>query len=155
MKLLSALALAAAATLATATGGHAAEDITLKVKEKQGIGPYLAEEDEERPIYMFRKDRPGTGTESAESRCDSACARSWPPVVDEDEPKLGKGLDPDLLGRTQREDGQHQVTYGGWPLYFYVKDHRGGGTTVGQHVEDFGAKWHLVAPDGKPIESGR
>jgi predicted lipoprotein with Yx(FWY)xxD motif len=55
-----------------------------------------------------------------------------------------------LLGKTMRHGGTEQVTYGGHPLYYFVGDTHSG-TTAGQGVTEFGAKWWLIAPSGSPI----
>ena len=47
-------------------------------------------------------------------------------------------------------DGGAQVTYHGHPLYYYAGDRRPGDTT-GQGLDQFGARWFVVAPDGDEI----
>jgi predicted lipoprotein with Yx(FWY)xxD motif len=45
-----------------------------------------------------------------------------------------------------------QVTYGGWPMYYFVQD-RGPGEAMGrQDKHGFGGEWHLVAPAGEKGE---
>ena len=48
---------------------------------------------------------------------------------------------------TERTDGTSQVTYNGWPLYYYAKDMAAGDTT-GQEA---GEKWYLISPGGEEI----
>lgn len=43
-----------------------------------------------------------------------------------------------------------ELTYGGWPLYYFEKD-RGSGTARGQDVHGFGAEWYLVTPSGEVL----
>ncbi len=57
----------------------------------------------------------------------------------------------DLIGTFERDDGKMQVTYGGWPLYHFVRD-KAPGDTNGQDVEGFGAEWYLVSPSGEEVE---
>ena len=57
-----------------------------------------------------------------------------------------------LLGTVERRDGAKQVTYNGWPLYYYARDQNPGDTN-GQDVEGFGAEWYLVTPDGNPVRN--
>ena len=45
-----------------------------------------------------------------------------------------------------------QVTYNGWPLYYFVKDKQAGEAT-GQDVKGFGGEWYLVKPQGTKLES--
>jgi predicted lipoprotein with Yx(FWY)xxD motif len=67
----------------------------------------------------------------------------------EEAPIAGEGIDPAKLGTTNRTDGTVQVTYGGWPLYYYVKDLKAGEVT-GQNV---GEVWFVLSADGKMVES--
>jgi hypothetical protein len=43
------------------------------------------------------------------------------------------------------------VTYNNWPLYYYTPD-SAPGDTKGQGLDQFGAKWYLVTPDGTSLE---
>ncbi|MBV9414374.1 MAG: hypothetical protein JO363_05295, partial [Solirubrobacterales bacterium] len=43
-------------------------------------------------------------------------------------------------------------TFHGHPLYYYVGDAAAGSTT-GQGLNQFGAKWYLVAPNGSRLET--
>lgn len=106
-----------------------------------------------RAVYMFTPDRRGEGEAAARSTCYGACAQAWPPVLAKDLPGLGAGLDKALLGASRRKDGSLQVTYGGWPLYYYVRDRPG--SLAGQDVHSFGGGWYLVAPDGSVIGEER
>jgi len=59
-------------------------------------------------------------------------------------------VDPTELGTTARRDGTTEVTYGGHPLYDYAGDIKPGDTT-GQNLNQFGAKWYVVAPVGTSV----
>lgn len=50
------------------------------------------------------------------------------------------------LGVISRADGTSQITYNGWPLYYWVKDAKPGDTT-GQNV---GNVWFVADPDISP-----
>ena len=89
-------------------------------------------------LYLFTKDTPNT------SNCYDKCATNWPPLLTTGRPVAGQGVDDSKLGTTARTDGTTQVTYNGWPLYYYVKDTKAG-DTVGQNVGDV---WFLLSPDG-------
>jgi hypothetical protein len=54
------------------------------------------------------------------------------------------------LGTITRSGGTKQVTYKGHPLYYYSAD-SGPGTTTGEGVNSYGAKWWLVASSGAAI----
>jgi predicted lipoprotein with Yx(FWY)xxD motif len=66
------------------------------------------------------------------------------------EAMAGEGVDSTLLGTITREDGSTQVTYNGWPLYFYHED-TAAGDTNGQGLEEFGGLWYLVSPTGEAV----
>ncbi|NIS82203.1 MAG: hypothetical protein GTO14_18795 [Anaerolineales bacterium] len=94
-------------------------------------------------LYLFTPDVDGVST------CYEVCAQRWPPLLVEDTPVAGDDLDESMLGSTMRDDGTLQVTYGGWPLYFFAGDSAPGDTS-GQEVGDV---WYLVTPGGEAITS--
>ena len=51
------------------------------------------------------------------------------------------------LGTTTRKDGTLQVTYNGWPLYYYEKD-KAAGDVTGQ---DVGGVWFVVSAAGEKV----
>ena len=57
-------------------------------------------------------------------------------------PVTGSGVTAALPGTVRRTNGTIQVTYGGHPLYYYVKDTAAGQIT-GQGV---GGVWYLLGP---------
>ena len=97
-----------------------------------------------RTLYLFEADK---GTASS---CFNACATYWPPLLTNGAPVAGAGVNAALLGTTKRTDGTVEVTYSGHPLYYVVTDHNPGDAT-GQGVDNFGAAWDVVGPDGKQI----
>ena len=97
-----------------------------------------------RSLYLFEKD---TGTAST---CYGACASLWPPLTVSSAPKAGPGISAAKLGTTKRSDGQVEVTYNGHPLYYYAADTAPGQIT-GQGLNQFGAGWDVVAPNGNKI----
>jgi predicted lipoprotein with Yx(FWY)xxD motif len=94
-------------------------------------------------LYMFEPDEQGEPT------CYDDCAANWPPLVVEGEPAAGEGIDEGLLGTAERTDGSTQVTYDGWPLYYFAVDAEAGDTN-GQGVNDV---WWVMSPDGAPQRS--
>jgi predicted lipoprotein with Yx(FWY)xxD motif len=94
-------------------------------------------------LYGFTLDDRGP------SACYGDCAAAWPPYVVQSEQALraGPGVNPALLGVTRRSGGALQVTYNGWPLYYYVDD-RSPLQILCQNVFVFGGRWLVVAPDG-------
>jgi predicted lipoprotein with Yx(FWY)xxD motif len=56
-------------------------------------------------------------------------------------------LDASKLGTATRKDGSSQVTYNGWPLYYYAKD-KAPGDVTGQ---DVGSVWYVVSAAGDKV----
>jgi len=90
-------------------------------------------------LYLFEKDKRG------KSACSGACAQNWPLLLTKGTPKAGAGAKSALLGTTRRSDGTIQVTYNGHPLYTFVADNGKRGSTTGEGIDAFGAKWYVVA----------
>jgi len=92
-------------------------------------------------LYLFTKDTQGSG----ESTCEGECLVAWPALLGE--PKAGSGADETLLGTLTRSDGTTQVSYNGWPLYYW-KDDTAPGDTTGQGVQGV---WWVLDPAGDAI----
>ncbi len=129
---------AAAPTTASAPTGKA---VTLQVTQNDKLGSFIADGDG-RTLYLYTKDTKNT------SNCYDKCASAWPPLIQSGQPTLKEGLDSSLLGTTTRKDGSTQVTYNGWPLYYWASDKNPGDTT-GQAV---GKVWWVVSPEGNIIK---
>ena len=54
---------------------------------------------------------------------------------------------------SKRSDGSTQITYAGHPVYAYAGDAKPG-DVMGQDVDQFGAKWYVLAPSGHKIDNG-
>jgi predicted lipoprotein with Yx(FWY)xxD motif len=94
-----------------------------------------------RVLYGFTRDRRG-----GPSRCYGGCARAWPVYFAKGAMRAGTGVKRSLMGTTRRRDGRRQVTYNGWPLYYYA--HEGPGEVRCQNVDQFGGLWLVVRPNG-------
>jgi predicted lipoprotein with Yx(FWY)xxD motif len=95
-------------------------------------------------LYLYTKDTPGTST------CFGSCAQYWPPLLTTGKPVAGSGVDMSRFGTTTRTDGTTQVTYNGWPLYYYAKDKQPGDTTG----DGVGNVWYLITPSGDKAVAG-
>lgn len=120
-------------------GGAEMADVAVTVASTS-LGEVLADA-EGMTLYMFDPDEQGAST------CYDQCATSWPPLVVEGEPAAGEGADAALLGTVERDDGSVQVTYDGWPLYYFAQD-AAAGDVKGQGVNDV---WWVLGAGGEPI----
>ena len=93
-------------------------------------------------LYLFTTDKPNT------SNCYGKCASFWPPLLTNGAPAAASGLDASKLGTTNRTDGTVQVTYNGWPLYYFAKDKQPG-DVAGQKVQ---GTWFVVSSSGDAIQ---
>lgn len=84
-------------------------------------------------LYTFKNDTPGTST------CYDNCAASWPPLLVSRNAVAVGDLTGDF-GVIVRKDGRYQVTYGGWPLYYWADDKQPG-DTLGHGVGDV---WYVI-----------
>ncbi len=126
----------------TADGAAVQADAPVKLGKNDTLGSFLMDASG-RALYLYTKDTLGT------SNCYDACAQRWPPLITTGAPVAGDGAVQALLGATQRKDGSMQVTYNGWPLYYYAKDAKPG-DTAGQNV---GKVWFVVTADGAAVQN--
>lgn len=98
-----------------------------------------------RSLYAFTRD-----TRHGASRCYGACATAWPVYYARGTLRAGSGVSRSLIGTVKRADGRRQLTYNGWPLYYYVGDTRPGQVTC-QNVREYGGLWLVVRPSGKLV----
>jgi len=103
-----------------------------------GLGEVLVNS-EGRTLYAF------SGEE-----CESACAKAWPPLLDESgEPQPSNGTAASRLGTVKRPDGTTQVTYAGHPLYAFGGD-KAPGEANGNGESAFGGTWTALKGNGEP-----
>jgi len=94
-----------------------------------------------RSLYLFTKD------ERNVSNCAGGCALAWPPLITVDDPAPGEGLAEDRIGTISRGGGAKQVTYNGWPVYYFAADEKPG-DAKGQ---DRGGVCFVLSTDGGPV----
>src|ERR1700761_2855277 len=85
--------------------------------------------------------------------CDTVL---WPALLTEGAPIAGPGVNPRLLGTVTRTDlglpgvsSARQVTYGGWPLYRFIRDETPGeteGANLNDPVTSPPGIWYLLDP---------
>ncbi len=82
--------------------------------------------------------------------CEGACAKAWPPLLDETgEPQPSNGTSAARLGTAERADGTTQVTYSGQPLYTFGGD-KSPGEASGDGQSAFGGTWTALKGSGEP-----
>jgi predicted lipoprotein with Yx(FWY)xxD motif len=119
----------------------------VKVRQIAGLGPVLTD-GKGITLYLYETD-----TRGQPSRCYGICAVQWPPYLlpaGVSAPKAGPGVDAALLGTAPRTDGTTQITYNGWPLYFWPPD-KVPGTAIGQALTNAGGLWYVVDPAGNAV----
>lgn len=124
---------AATTTTAPAPAG------TEVVVSDSDLGPILTDGDGN-TLYLFIPDAQGDPT------CYDACEANWPPLVGD--ATAGEGTDASLFGTATRTDGSTQVTYNGWPLYYFAAD-AAPGDTNGQGLNDV---WFVLSADGNAVQ---
>ncbi len=89
-------------------------------------------------LYIFTNDEPGV------SNCSGECLTNWPALTVESADAIVPGLYlGGELGTITRDDGSLQVTYNGWPLYYFAND-----AAIGDaNGEGAGEKWYTVVPE--------
>ncbi|HSI65957.1 MAG TPA: hypothetical protein VK947_00980 [Planococcus sp. (in: firmicutes)] len=87
----------------------------LRVMENEDLGEYLADS-EGMTLYYFTDDERET------SNCVDACLFNWPAFTasDIEEPEGYEDDDFDTI--TRDDNGEEQVTYKGYPLYYFRND---------------------------------
>jgi predicted lipoprotein with Yx(FWY)xxD motif len=110
-----------------------------------GLGQVLVDS-EGHTLYSFSKDSGETST------CSGACAKAWPPLLDESgEPEPSNGTSASRLGTITLPDGSHQVTYAGHPLYGFSGD-KAPGEANGDGSSAFGGTWSALKGSGEEAE---
>ncbi len=147
IRLVLPLALAAvvgAGVAMAATTAPGSSGATVKTAASSTYGKVLVAANG-KTLYRYTLDKKG------KSVCSGACATYWPPLLLKGTAKAtaGPGASAALLGEVMRANGAHQVTYAGYPLYFYAGDKKAGDTT-GEGVQKV---WYVVSPKGALVKA--
>jgi predicted lipoprotein with Yx(FWY)xxD motif len=133
-----------AATAASPSASSSSASGTVIKTRTSSIGKFLVD-GQGRTLYMFEADKPDM------SNCSGGCSSIWPALTAKGKPSVSGGVNAAKLGTAKSSNGAMQVTYNGWPLYYYAGDQKPG-DTAGQGLDDFGAKWYVVSPKGSKID---
>jgi predicted lipoprotein with Yx(FWY)xxD motif len=143
-KILVLLVVAALIPVSGASGGGEAQQAkqALKVRSTR-YGPILFDAGD-RVLYAFTRDKRG-----GKSTCYGGCAAAWPVYFAKSTVTAMRGVKQSLIGTVRRRDGRRQVTYNGWPLYYYA--HEGPREVKCQNVDNYGGLWLVVKPNGRLV----
>jgi predicted lipoprotein with Yx(FWY)xxD motif len=114
--------------------------VELNVVSNDQIGDFVTD-GAGRTLYRFDNDT----NKPPKSNCNGSCQTAWPPLLIKSPGKIfPDGIDPKLIGYTERADHTCQVTINGWPVYYFIADAKPGDLN-GQGVN---GKWFAISPDG-------
>jgi len=79
-----------------------------------------------------------------DTTCYTTCATAWPPftIASGDFPSAGTGVSDSLIYTITRTDNTIQVTYNGWPLYYFAGEPANDITC--QDVDLNGGYWYVI-----------
>ena len=117
----------------------------ISLQSNATFGNYLVDKDG-RSLYFFSVDADG------KDHCTGGCEVVWPAfnTANLGADNLGAGLDASDFGHTTSASGTSQLTYKGWPLYYYAPATNGANTpekpgqTLGDGVSGL---WFIAKPD--------
>jgi len=122
----------------TATSG-ASGPLSVGIAYKTSVGFYLVN-GSGMTLYYRLTDVSSNGT----STCTGACVQNWP-VFYVKNLTLPMGLNATSFKVVTRSDGKQQLTYDGWPLYFFSGDHKPGDAN-GQGIDGIWFALNLPVP---------
>jgi predicted lipoprotein with Yx(FWY)xxD motif len=98
-------------------------------------------------LYRYTIDSKGV------NRCTSnaTCAKYWPQLLVKagTKPAAGTGVKASLLGTIAAKNGMRQVTYAGFPLYFFAGDTKSGQV----NGQGFEKQWYVVNTKGALVKA--
>ncbi len=139
------LSAAGVAAVMVASGSTGASNGTVDVMKTSTLGTVLVASNGH-TLYRYTVDGKGI------NRCSNvpACNTYWPALLVKAgvKPTVGAGVSARLVGTIGAAHGKRQVTYAGYPLYFFSGD-KNAGQLNGQAFEK---KWYVVASGGALVE---
>jgi predicted lipoprotein with Yx(FWY)xxD motif len=135
------VATAGAGAAMAATASTHAQSGTVRAVKSKSFGMILVAANG-KTLYRYTLDGKGV------NRCtsDATCAKYWPQLLIKAtaKPTVGSGASAGLLGTIKAAHGMRQVTYAGFPLYFFAGD-TAAGQTKGQGFQN---QWYVVNTKG-------
>ena len=135
------VAVAGAGAAMAATASTHAQGGTVRAVKSKSFGMILVAANG-KTLYRYTLDSKGI------NRCTSnaTCAKYWPQLLVKStaKPSVGSGLSAGQLGTIKAAHGMRQVTYAGFPLYYFSGD-----TAAGQvKGQGFEKQWYVVNTKG-------
>lgn len=98
-------------------------------------------------LYRYTLDRKHVNKCTA----NASCAKYWPSLLVKAtvKPRAGTGLSAKLLGTIKAPKGMRQVTYAGWPLYYFAGDAKAGQI----NGEGYKKVWYVVNAKGALVKA--
>jgi len=112
--------------------GFAQPNYTIMTSDSAELGNYIVD-GQGNTLYYFTKDTPGVSTTKGQ------VAINWPSFYT-DNIVIPSELEMKDFGSITREDGMKQITFRGWPLYYFNKD-MNPGDVKGQNVNNV---WFVI-----------
>lgn len=122
--------------------GLAAGAATVKVVTNAAAGTILTD-GAGRTLYLWFSD------ERNKSNRIGTTSPTWPPLMTDGTPQAGAGVTQARLGTITWPDGQTQVSYNGWPLYYFARDEK----LSDVNGQGIGNVWWVVSPFGGPRQT--
>jgi predicted lipoprotein with Yx(FWY)xxD motif len=111
---------------------------SVMIATSKALGNYLVD-GSGNTLYWFTKDKANM------SACSGDCIKAWPAFA-ADSFVVPSALNASDFGTISRSDGTAQVTFKGYPLYYWAKDKMRGDVT-GQNM---GKVWFVIDPEKFP-----
>ena len=111
---------------------------TVMIGTNKDLGNYLVDGNGN-TLYYFTRDTMGR------SDCSGNCIENWP-AFSVSSFVVPSALNASDFATITRADGKPQVTYKGYPLYYFVRDKKRGDVTG----EGVNGVWYVVDPDKFP-----
>src|SRR5271166_4350796 len=111
-------------TSVSTSSSSTAPALVIKLMNSTTLGAYFTN-GTEWTLYLFTNDTQNSGASS----CYGQCATYWTALhSNASSLVLPSGVSASSFGTIKRTDGTTQITYEGWPLYFYSGDTAAGQT---------------------------
>jgi predicted lipoprotein with Yx(FWY)xxD motif len=136
---------AAVGVTMAATAATSSSKATVRTAADKSLGTMLVGRNG-RTLYRYTLDRKRVNNCTK----NAVCAKFWPRLLVEtgSKPTGGPGVKASLLGTIKATATMSQVTYAGWPLYYFSED-KAAGQAKGQ---GFQSQWYVVNAKGALVK---